>query len=241
MARISKQRGYSLEYKIVNWFNNEEKRTDWPSGWQAERNTLSKQETSFGVVTAKHDVKARRPLDNGMIFLQIEAKKTGKDLNTIQWKWLEKIDFMNDELMVVAFSRTPEYALITVEAYCKLLKLSDVSSKLSLDYPVERFKGGRCFRLHASSVENVTLNEPYCFYLEKQKLNFVVIPFDAYIKARELLPPNLSKEQMIAMLGQETLKQVGSAAPPVSVPTPSETTYSCPHCHKPIKITLSGE
>jgi len=247
MARISKQRGYSLERKMVLWFGNETKRPDWPLGWEAERNTLSKEQSSFGTTTGKHDVKARKVVDNGMIYLQIEAKKTGKTFHTIEWKWLSKIDFTKDELLVIAMGRTNEFAFIEAAVYAKMPKAKPVSS--FVDYA-----GDACFRLHASEIENATYDKPYGIRLKEKGKDYVVFPLEEYVKAREAMPPTFNKQQTTAILGQETARQAIEQAEqdgkqPQSLPidtsveivdraSQAQLNLLCPHCNKQIKLSI---
>jgi hypothetical protein len=242
MARISKQRGYGLERKLVLWFGNETRRSDWPLGWEAERNTLSKEQSSFGTTTAKHDVKARKVVDDGMIYLQIEAKKTGKPFHTIEWKWINKIDFSKDELLVIAMGRTTEYAFIDIDAYSKMPNAKHTVT--FVDYA-----GDACFRLHSSEIENALYGLPYGIRLTEKNRNFVVFPLEQYVKVREQMPPTFNKEQTVAILGQETARQAIKNEQPQSPPTdipakvvdkPSQVQISlfCPHCNKPIKLSI---
>ncbi len=112
-GRASKSRGTSYEYRVRDWFNAR-------PNWSAERIILSGAVKSIADELGKNDVKAQH--QNGT-FLQIECKKTGDhEEHVIQWAWLEKIDFTNDEFLVFAFGRSDHYVLVKQEIYAELDK-----------------------------------------------------------------------------------------------------------------------
>lgn len=197
MARISKQRGYGLEAKLVNWFNNKDMREDWPQGWESERNTLSREEKKFGQVTAKHDVKALKCLKDGAIFLQIEAKKTGKELLSIQKKWLDKIDFHKDELLVIALSRTDSFAFVDIERMPYLKK--DWTSSIKQAKRILSCRGGSSVRVHKKEIEDATLAQPVILDWKNINRQFCIFPLVEFVALREQSPTNISLQQAIGL------------------------------------------
>jgi predicted nucleic acid-binding protein len=248
MARISKQRGYGLEYKIVNWFNNEEKRVDWPLGWESERNTLSREEKKFGVTTAKHDVKALKCLTDGAIFLQLEAKKTGKELHTIQKQWIDKINFHNDELLVIAFSRSENFAVIDIERMPWFANIkNDPNDQLVLATNVYidalvikaiegsrllKCRGTKSVRIHKEDIEPSTLLDPVILNWETINRRFCVFPLSEFVALREQRPPNITLQQAAGLK-----KQAENAdTPVVEADIQKEITITCPRTGLPLKV-----
>lgn len=105
----SKRRGNSYEYRVRDFMRS--------LGWDAERNPLSGASAQISQATGKHDVRA----SNHGIFLQMECKKTkARDEHKLRREWFEKIDFTNDEFLVFAFGRSPNYAIIPESIYRSL-------------------------------------------------------------------------------------------------------------------------
>ena len=101
--------GKSYEYRVVDFFVKK--------GWFSKRNPLSGASEQIEQELGKHDVRAWR--DDLGIFLQIECKKTsiskknsaGQDDDTlgVEKKWLDKIDFNNDEFLVFSYNRCQQH------------------------------------------------------------------------------------------------------------------------------------
>lgn len=110
MGRLSKNRGRSYEYRVRDHFRSLE-------GWNAERNDNSKAKKQIKDtdIESKHDVVAWK--EDWSIVLQIECKKTSKAKLALQWEWIEKIDFSNDEILVFATQRTSHYTLTSLQQY----------------------------------------------------------------------------------------------------------------------------
>lgn len=230
MARISKQRGYGLEAKLVNWFNNKEKRKDWPQGWESERNVLSREEKKFGQVTAKHDVKALKCLKDGAIFLQIEAKKTGKELLSIQKKWLDKIDFHKDELLVIALSRTESFAFIDVERMPYLKK--DWTSSMKQAKRVLSCRGGSSVRVHKKEIEDATLTQPVILNWKNINRQFCIFPLVEFVALREQSPTNISLQQAIGLKKHTEDTDILT----VEADIQKEIIITCPRTGLPLRI-----
>lgn len=230
MARISKQRGYGLEAKLVNWFNNKDKREDWPQGWESERNTLSREEKKFGQVTAKHDVKALKCLKDGAIFLQIEAKKTGKELLSIQKKWLDKIDFHKDELLVIALSRTDSFAFIDIERMPYLKK--DWTSSIKQAKRILSCRGGSSVRVHKKEIEDATLAQPVILDWKNINRQFCIFPLVEFVALREQSPTNISLQQAIGLKKHTEDTDILI----VEADIQKEITITCPRTGLPLRI-----
>jgi len=101
--------GKSYEYRVRDFLV--------AKGWKAERNPLSGASEQIEQELGKHDVRAWR--DDLDIFLQIECKKTmikkknaaGQDDDSlgIEKKWIDKIDFTNDEFLVFSYNRCQQH------------------------------------------------------------------------------------------------------------------------------------
>lgn len=230
MARISKQRGYGLEAKLVNWFNNKDKREDWPQGWESERNTLSREEKKFGQVTAKHDVKALKCLKDGAIFLQIEAKKTGKELLSIQKKWLDKIDFHKDELLVIALSRTDSFAFIDIERMPYLKK--DWTSSIKQAKRILSCRGGSSVRVHKKEIEDATFAQPVILDWKNINRQFCIFPLVEFVALREQSPTNISLQQAIGLKKHTEDTDILI----VEADIQKEITITCPRTGLPLRI-----
>ena len=156
-----KGRGTNYEYRV------KQKLIDL--GWDAERNPLSGASEQVAETTGKHDVRASK---NG-IFLQIECKKTGEDAtHKLQRKWIDKIDFNNDEFLVFAFGRSPHYALVP-EIYYKTLDPSFVA------IPRYIATGGTLFTFYRKWLEEESL---VCFLWEDYKEHFIALPLENLIE-----------------------------------------------------------
>ena len=238
MARISKQRGYGLEAKLVNWFNNKDKREDWPQGWESERNTLSREEKKFGQVTAKHDVKALKCLKDGAIFLQIEAKKTGKELLSIQKKWLDKIDFHKDELLVIALSRTDSFAFIDIERMpylkkdCLQIGIGMQTALIKQAKRVLSCRGGSSVRVHKKEIEDATLAQPVILDWKNINRQFCIFPLVEFVALREQSPTNISLQQAIGLKKHTEDTDILT----VEADIQKEITITCPRTGLPLRI-----
>ncbi len=154
-----KGRGTNYEYRIRNWFKDH--------GWDSERNNLSGASTQISELIAKHDVRASK---HG-IFLQIEAKKTAhKEKHKLQRKWIQEIDFDNDEFLVFAFGRSDHYALIPVDFYEALTGLRGFPAR----YQAE---GGKQFTFHKSWIDDEL---PVCFLWVDHGEKYIVTTLDEF-------------------------------------------------------------
>lgn len=243
MPKLSKTRGTGYEYRIRDWFRNEKESKDKPTGWEAERNSLSREEKSFGETVAKHDVKAWKDInDKDRIFLQIEAKKTGKDVHTIQKEWIDKIDFASDELLVIALNRTAHYAVIDIMCMPALLwggddqmvlpapaglqKIRDEAGK------IHKCRGTKSVRVHKADVEAATLEAPVILNWENIEREFVIFPLMDYVRLREQRPPN----RMIPLHDNPSEGEDLDVIPIVEVEINSETIINSPYDGRPIKL-----
>lgn len=233
MGKKSKVRGTGYEYRIRDWFRNAKEQADKPTGWDAERNSLSREEKSFGEVTAKHDVKAWKDTEDGRIFLQIEAKKTGKDIHTLQKEWIDKIDFTNDELLVIALNRTPHYAVITVDQYNQL----NSRYRYALDCDPENAeklirRGKKSVRVHKHELEGITWDDPKRLVWEGLGKDLIIVPLGFFVFLREKLPPNVEQDA----------QTVEDDIPTVSVDgLLRDTLITCPRTSLPIKLIPNQE
>lgn len=254
MPKISKTRGTGYEYRIAKWFKNEKQSSKKPLGWDAERNSLSREEKSFGKTTAKHDVKAWKDVsDTERIFLQIEAKKTGKDIHTIEKKWIDKIDFGINELLVIALNRTGHFAVVDI---CTMPELYDIDdhvqyaeetprSVLFLEElegkacKIVKCRGEKSVRIHKKDVEQASLEAPMILNWDNIGRKFCIFPLYDFVKLREKLPPNVS-----IMSGEEeqdcaSLLDKAADIPVIEVDKAStELIVTCPRTSLPLKIKL---
>lgn len=246
MPKLSKTRGTGYEYRIRDWFRNEKQSKDKPPGWEAERNSLSREEKSFGETVAKHDVKAWKDVnDTDRIFLQIEAKKTGKDVHTIQKEWIDKIDFFSDELLVIALNRTGHFAVIDIEAMPNLLGVDNNANNqmvvpsdvciLELEEKagkIVKCRGKKSVRIHKSDVEAATFEAPMLLNWENIERKFVVFPLIDYVRLREQRPPNRKIPLHDKLAEDDDMDNI----PTVEVDINSETIISSPYDDRPIKL-----
>lgn len=243
MPKLSKTRGTGYEYRIAKWFSNEKQTDSKPKGWEAERNSLSREEKSFGKTTAKHDVKAWKDVDEyNRIFLQIEAKKTAKDIHTIQKEWIDKIDFKKDELLVIALNRTAHYAVLDIMTVPALIWGSD--EEIILPEPADlkklrdsasktvKCRGKKSVRVHKKDVEEATLEAPMILNWENIEREFCIFPLFDYVRLREQRPPNVK----ISPHDIQPESDDESDIPTVEVEIEKETTISCPYDGLPIRL-----
>lgn len=245
MGKESKVRGTGYEYRIVSFFKNEKQKYNQPIGWDAERNSLSREEKSFGKTTAKHDVKAWKDLEDGRIFLQIEAKKTGSNVHTIQKGWIDKIDFFSDELLVIALQRTDHYAIVDVGVAPTLYGVENdedvtIGEKFIEDMITHAEKKIKCrglksVRVHREDIEKATADTPVILNWENIDRTFLVIPLFQYVKLREQRPPNVRND--IQESYSETIPTVEVTCTGDSCDF-NEEVIVCPRTGLPIKIRI---
>lgn len=246
MGKLSKTRGTGYENRIVKWFKNEQKKENQPEGWTSERNILSKEEKSFGKTTAKHDVKAWKDVSNNQrIFLQIEAKKTAKEIHTIQKEWIDKIDWTKDELLVIALARTQHYAVLDIDVLPDLFGIDDsannqvvIPSEVFISQLLEKAckhlkcRGNKSVRIHKEDLECATVERPVIMNWENIDRCFCIFPLLDYVKLREQRPPNAF------FLTETKCNQEDNNAdiPIVSTDVRKETTIACPYDGLPIRL-----
>ena len=187
MGLSEQRRGRSYEYRIRNWFRNKEQKPDLPSGWQAERNPLSGASKQIEDEIGLYDVRAWK----GDIFLQIEAKKTGKkDKRIIKRAQLDKLKFDNDELYVFAFSRSSHYALISLDRYLMLMSgrsygSTEVAELCYGSGQIRIARGEKQFTFRKEWLEDSS-NSKTIFYWPETDTYYVSLPLTEFIKVREL-------------------------------------------------------
>lgn len=163
-----KSRGTSYEYRIRSWFKDK--------GWDSERNNLSGASTQISELIAKHDVRASK---HG-IFLQIEAKKTAnKEKHKLKRKWVEELDFSNDEFLVFAFGRSDHYALVSIDFYEALTGLRGFTARYEAI-------GGTQFTFHKSWINDEL---PVCFLWVDYGEKFIVTTLEEFVNLIEKRGP----------------------------------------------------
>lgn len=233
MPKLSKTRGTGYEYRIRDYFRNEKQKSTQPLGWEAERNSLSREEKSFGKTTAKHDVKAWKDInDTERIFLQIEAKKTAKDIHTIQKEWIDKIDFTSDELLVIALNRTGHFAVIDLTTMPELAGEGDSGEFIKKASKVVKCRGKRSVRIHKKDVEAATLQAPMILSWENIEREFIIFPLYDYVQLREQRPPNVKMPPRDISQNLDDQSDI----PSVEVEVEKDTIINCPYDGLPIKL-----
>ncbi len=186
MGLSEQRRGRSYEYRIRDWFRNKDHKPDLPSGWQAERNPLSGASKQIEDEIGLYDVRAWK----GNLFLQIEAKKTGKkDKRIIQRAQLDKLNFDNDELYVFAFSRSSHYALISLDRYLALTAANAYGSTevAELCYgsgQIRTARGKKQFTFRKEWLEDSSNNRTI-FYWPETDQYYISLPLAEFIQVRE--------------------------------------------------------
>lgn len=188
-GKKSKQQGSSFEYRIRDWFRNRE-------GWFAERNPLSGASEQISESVGKHDVRA---WNNKSIFLQVEAKKRTRVKDPkkrrqieVMKEWIDKIDFNNDEILVIGFDRTEPYVLITTDRFFKILGRS-----YSIEYNKDNSYGGSTqFVLKQSNLED----EYYHLWWKAFDEHYTMLTLEKFITLRETIRLDEEKELSIEEL-----------------------------------------
>ena len=168
-GKTAKCRGTSYEYRVRNWF--------CAHGWDAERNALSGASQQISDALGKHDVRAQK----GRIFLQIECKKTGvREIHKVQREWFDKINFNNDEFLVLAFSKSPHYIMMPASIY------KEVFPNFYLEQARYTIKGGTVFGLHRSWLD---AEDPMTLFWEQYDTFYVITNLETFIPALEKRGP----------------------------------------------------
>lgn len=235
MAKISKVRGRGFEYRLVSILKNEDNREDYPKGWDGERNSLSREQSAFGQKIASHDVKGWKCVENDkVIFIQIEAKKTAKAILRVQKEWIDKINWMNDELLVIGFNRSDSYAVLDWPILNTLFKretiLVEMKGKAN---KILSYKGNSSVGVHQNDLENCSLEKPIILEWGTIDRIFLIIPFISYIALREQGLPNTTRDKIGVA---NSLQTKDTDIPFVYTIVTEETLIECPRTHLPIKL-----
>lgn len=188
----SKRAGSSFEYRLANWFSNR-------PNWQGFRNPLSGASEQINELVSKHDVRAWH--STLPIFLQIEAKKkTGKNKKTkdeiiIQRKWIDKIDFTKDEILVVSTDRSDMYVFLPIKRFFQIL-----GRTYSTTYDKSQiYTGEQQFIFKRESVDDSTEKR---YHLQWMGQEWIVLLLEEFVALRETanLYDDLSIEDQIKRL-----------------------------------------
>lgn len=167
-GRQVKGRGTNYEYRIRNFMRS--------LGWDSERNNLSGASTQISELIAKHDVRASK---HG-IFLQIEAKKTAnKEKHKLKRKWVEELDFYNDEFLVFAFGHSDHYALLPVDLYESLTGLRGHTARYTAT-------GSTQFTFHKAWIDDEL---PVCFLWVDYGEKYIVTTLEEWVSLVESRGP----------------------------------------------------
>ena len=184
--------GKVFEYRVANWFNQRE-------GWQGARNPLSGASQQIVESISKHDVRAWN--EKLSIFLQIEAKKkTGinkakRNEIIVQQKWLDKIDFTKDEILVFATDRSDLYAFIPTTRFFQIL-----GRQYRVEYSKENtYSGDSQFLMRREYVDDAAQKRYHLKWSDKE---YTVLMLDEFLTLREtvILDDDLSFEDRIKRL-----------------------------------------
>lgn len=184
--------GKSFEYRVANWFDKKE-------GWRGARNPLSGASQQIVESISKHDVRAWN--DKLSIFLQIEAKKkTGINKETrdeiiIQQKWIKKIDFTKDELLVFATDRSDLYVFLPTSRFFQIL-----GRHYSVNYSKDNvYSGESQFLLRRDLIDGSPTKR---YHLKWNHTEYVALLLEEFITLREtaVLDDQLSFEDKIKRL-----------------------------------------